>query len=200
MEGNKLINKFGLDGDTMGFRWVSDDKWNFKTTDDYFYIDQSLYYIDRWQITTPSLHKEKSWFSYILLSIKSKGLVIISVRKFATYSSWVFSFKSLNSQFFYIIKQIDNYLQAHMVFDCKIHSLSYHSSITSAKRWLGGGGQMLMFDDKVVGFGQMLNPGRWRDHAGLYETSILGGSKKKFKKQKQICDFFLSLNLHSGQK
>ena len=32
-----------------------------------------------------------------------------------------------------------------------------HSNITSAKRWVGGGGQMLMFADEVDGWGgQML--------------------------------------------
>ena len=31
--------------------------------------------------------------------------------------------------------------------------IACYSSITSAKRWVGGGGQMLMFADKVGGLG-----------------------------------------------
>ena len=38
MDGNKLINKYGLDGAREPL-WVSDDEWNFKITDDYFYIE-----------------------------------------------------------------------------------------------------------------------------------------------------------------
>ena len=38
MDGKKLINKFGLDGASEPL-WVSDDEWNFKTTDDDIYIE-----------------------------------------------------------------------------------------------------------------------------------------------------------------
>ena len=38
----------------------------------------------------------------------------------------------------------------------KIKMIGDHSSITSAKMWVGKGGQLLMFADKVGGWGQML--------------------------------------------
>ena len=37
--------------------------------------------------------------------------------------------------------------------DIGILMLGDHSSITSAKRWVGGGGQLLTFADKVGGWG-----------------------------------------------
>ena len=56
---------------------------------------KALYYIARWRITTPSLHREKSWISFNSLLIQMKGFVTVSVWKFAKYKFSVLTERKL---------------------------------------------------------------------------------------------------------